>query len=191
MWGTKNRHMIKLSIEIWHYFLIHMFITVEYMSSVLHIRRKKEKAKLFIRTLSSPRFSAGFLTNRFFGNKYIRFLFISSTASVYGLISWFIQSGNGHNDTELERGSFIRISLFQHFFNNTPKSRTGVCYSSDQISLVEYPTMVPKNLKPLCQGTSAATKEKKNSNKSKRYCLSMDGGEIINTSGLTGFMKTF
>lgn len=66
-----------------------------------------------------------------------------------------------------------------------------MCYSSDQIPQIEYPTMVPRKFEPLCQGASPDTKGKRNSNKSKSYCLSIDGWELIDTSGLVGFLKTF
>ena len=37
--------------------------------------------------------------------------------------------------------------------------------------------MVPKTRKPLCQGTSAAVPRKINSDKLKKYCPPIDGGE--------------
>ena len=61
--------------------------------------------------------------------------------------------------------------------------------NSDCTSL-QYPTMVPRTLKPLCQGTSAAATGKTNSDKLKKYCPPIDGGELIDTCGLVGFRKT-
>ena len=75
-----------------------------------------------------------------------------------------------------EHWSSICIYLFQYDFKNTPNSKTRMRYSSDQIPQIEYPTMVPRKFEPLCQGASADTKGKRNSNKSKSYCLSIDGG---------------
>ena len=50
--------------------------------------------------------------------------------------------------------------------------------------------MIPRILKPLCKRTSAAAPGTKNSYKSKKYCPPIDGGELIDTSGLVGFRKT-
>ena len=50
--------------------------------------------------------------------------------------------------------------------------------------------MVPRTLKTLCQETSAAALGKRNSNKPKEYCPSIDSGELIDTSDLAGFRKT-
>ena len=50
--------------------------------------------------------------------------------------------------------------------------------------------MVPRTLKPLCQGTRADAPGTRNSDKSKKYCPPIDGGELIDTSGLASFRKT-
>ena len=50
--------------------------------------------------------------------------------------------------------------------------------------------MLPRTLKPLCQGTSAAAPGTRNSDKPKNYCPPIDGGELIDTSGLVGFRTT-
>ena len=50
--------------------------------------------------------------------------------------------------------------------------------------------MVPTTLKPLSQGTSAAAPGKRDSDKPKKYCSPIYGGELIDTSGLVGFRKT-
>ena len=50
--------------------------------------------------------------------------------------------------------------------------------------------MVPRTLKPRCQGTSAAAPRKRNSDMPKKYCPFIDGGELICTSNLVGFKKT-
>ena len=63
--------------------------------------------------------------------------------------------------------------------------------SDSDCTSLEYPTMAPKTLKPLCQRTSAAAPGKKNSDKSKKYCPTIDGGELIGTSGLVDFRETF
>ena len=52
------------------------------------------------------------------------------------------------------------------------------------------PNLVPRILKPLCKGTSAAAPGTKNSYKPKKYCPPIDGGELIDTSGLADFRKT-
>ena len=49
--------------------------------------------------------------------------------------------------------------------------------------------MVPRTVKPLCQGTGAAAPGTRNSEKPKKYCPPTDG-ELIDTSGLVGFRKT-
>ena len=66
-----------------------------------------------------------------------------------------------------------------------------MCSSSDfDYTSLEYPTTGPRTLKPLCQGTSAAAPGIRNSDKPKKYCPPIDGGELINTSGLVAFRKT-
>ena len=48
--------------------------------------------------------------------------------------------------------------------------------------------MVHRTLKP--QGTSATATGKKTSDKSKKYCPPIDGGELIGFSDLVGFWET-
>ena len=50
--------------------------------------------------------------------------------------------------------------------------------------------MVPRTFKTLCQGSSAAAPGTRNSDKPKKYCPSIDGGELIDTSCLVGFRET-
>ena len=50
--------------------------------------------------------------------------------------------------------------------------------------------MVPRTLKPLCQGTNAAAPGRRNSEKPQKYCPPIDARELIDTSGLVGFRKT-
>ena len=51
--------------------------------------------------------------------------------------------------------------------------------------------MVPRTLKPLCEETrAAAAPGTRNSDKPKIYCPPIDGGELIDTSGLVGVRKT-
>ena len=50
--------------------------------------------------------------------------------------------------------------------------------------------MVPRTLKPLCQGTSAAAPATEKSEKPQKYCPPIDAGELIDTSGLVAFRKT-
>ena len=49
--------------------------------------------------------------------------------------------------------------------------------------------MVPRTLKPLCQGTSTPATRKKSSDKPKKFCPPIYGGELIDTSCLVGFRK--
>ena len=81
-------------------------------------------------------------------------------------------------------------SFSQYDFKSAPKNKTEICFSpdSDWTSL-EYPTMVPKTLKPLCQGTSAAAPGERNSDKPRKYYPPIDGGDLIDTSVLVGFRK--
>ena len=66
-----------------------------------------------------------------------------------------------------------------------------MCYSSDSdCTSLQYPTMVPKTLKPLCQGTSAAARGTRNSDKLIKHYPHIDGGDLIDTNGLVGFRKT-
>ena len=62
--------------------------------------------------------------------------------------------------------------------------------SDSDCTSLEYPNMVPRTIKPLYQGTSAASPGKKNSDRPKKYCPHIDGGELIDSSGLVGFRKT-
>ena len=50
--------------------------------------------------------------------------------------------------------------------------------------------MAPSALKPQCQGTSATAPGTRYSDKPKKYCPPIDGGEVIDTSDLAGFRKT-
>ena len=50
--------------------------------------------------------------------------------------------------------------------------------------------MLLKTFKPLCQRSSADVSGTITSDKPKKYCQSIDGGELIDTSGLVGFRKT-
>ena len=113
------------------------------------------------------------------------------TTSIYSLTSRPLQSRERYNDTKLEHRSPLCISHFQYYFKSAPKNKTGICSSSGfDCTSLEYQTMVPRTLKPLCQGSSAAATETGNSDKTKKYCLSIDGGELIDTSSLAGFRKT-
>ena len=70
------------------------------------------------------------------------------------------------------------------------KNKTGMCFSHDSdCTSLEFQTMVPRTLKPLCQEISAAAPGKKNFDKKKKYCPSINSGELIDTSGLVGFRK--
>ena len=55
---------------------------------------------------------------------------------------------------------------------------------------LEHPTMIPRNFKPLYQGTSAAVTGKRNRDKPKTYCPPIDREELIDTRGTVGFRKT-
>ena len=196
MGGKKNEHMIKLSKQIWHYLLNqNMSNTAEYLPSVLNTiaeRESRKKNRLLRLASSSQSFSSGFLTSRFSENRSICFLPIPSTTSVYGLAFRSLQSGDRCNDTKLRHRSSLCISSFQYDFKSAPKNKTRMCSSPDSdCTSLEYPTMVPRTLKRLCHGTSVAALGKRNSVKPKKYCPPIDGGELIDTSGLVGFRKTF
>ena len=111
-----------------------------------------------------------------------------STTSMYSLASRSLQSEDRCNDTKLV---FLMHLPFQHDFKIAPKNKTVMYSSSDfDCTSSEYPTMVPRTLKPLCQGNSAAAPGTRNSDKPKNYCPPIDGGERIDTSGLVCFRKT-
>ena len=62
------------------------------------------------------------------------------------------QSRDGYNDAKLEHGSSICISCFQCDFSSAPKSQTGMCSSPESdCTSWDYPAMVPRTFKPLCQ----------------------------------------
>ena len=66
-----------------------------------------------------------------------------------------------------------------------------MCSSPDcDCTSLEYPTMIPRNFKPLYQGTSAAVTRKRNRDKPKTYCPPTDSEEFIDTRGIVGFRKT-
>ena len=70
------------------------------------------------------------------------------------------------------------------------KIKNGMCSSSDSNCIsFEYPAMVPRTLKHLCQETSAAVPGTRNSGKPKKYCPPIDGAEVIDASGLVGFRE--
>ena len=114
-----------------------------------------------------------------------------STTSIYSQAYRSLQSGDRWNDAKLEHRSSLCISPFQYDFKNAPKNKTGICSTTDSdCTSLEYPTMVPRTLKPLCQGTSAAAPGKRNSDKPKKYCPPIDGRKLIDISGQVSFMKT-
>ena len=114
-----------------------------------------------------------------------------STTSIYSLASRSLQSGDRCNDTKLERRSSLCICLFQYDFKKAPKNKTEMCSSSDSdCNSLEYLTMVPRTLKLLCQVTSTTATEKRNSDKPKKYCPYINGGDLIDARGLVGFRKT-
>ena len=171
--------MIRLSKEIWYYLLNH------------NIDCHLEKKTLFRVASSSQSFSSGFSTTRFSDNRSICFAPIQPTTSIYSLASRSLQSRDRCNDTKLEHRSSLCISPFQYDFKSAPKNQTGMCSPSDfDCTSLEYPTMVPRTLKPLCQGTSAAAPGTRNSEKPQKYCPPIDAGELIDTSGLVGLRKT-
>ena len=154
-------------------------------------QRIKKKTRLFIVASSSQSFSSRFSTTRFSDNKSICFPPVPPTTSMYSLAFRSLHSGDRCNDTKLEHRSSLCICAFQYDLKRAPKNKTGMCSSSDfDCTSLEYPTMVPRTLKPLCQGTSAAAPGTRNSDKPKKYCPPIDGGELIDTSGLVGFRTT-
>ena len=67
-----------------------------------------------------------------------------------------------------------------------------MCSSPDSnCASLEYPTMVPRTLTPVCQGTSAAAPRKRNSDKPKKSYPPIDGGELTDTSDLVVSGKPF
>ena len=187
--------MIKLSKDIWHYPLnYNMAMTSEYLPSILNTVADREKNQTLQSGFFIPKFFKffGFSTTRFSNNKSICFAPMLPTTSIYILTSRSLQSGERCNDTKLEHRSPLCISPFQYYFKSAPKNKRGMCSSSDlDCTSLEYQTMVPRILKPLCQGTSAAATGTRNSDKIKKYCTSIDGGELIDTSGLVGLEKPF
>ena len=113
-----------------------------------------------------------------------------SAMSIYSLTSRSLQETDAMMQNWNIRSSLC-ISLFQYNFKSAPENKTGMCFSPDSdCTSLEYPTMLPRTLKPLCKGTSAAAPEKRNSDKPRKYCPPIASGELIDTSGLVGFMKT-
>ena len=153
--------------------------------------RIKKKIRLFRVTSSSQSFSSGFSTTKFSDNRSVCFPPMPSTTSIYGLASRSLESGDRCNDTKLEHRSSLSISPFQYDFKSAPKNKAGMCSSSDSnCTSLEYPTMVLRSFKPMCQGTSAAAPGTRDSDKPKKYCPPIDGGEVNDTSGFVGFRKT-
>ena len=142
--------------------------------------KKKKNESLFRVTFSSQHSSSRLSTTRFSINRYVCFSPMPSTTSIYSLASRSWQSvilTDRCNDTKLEHRSSLCFPPFQHDFKSAPKSKTGMCSSHDSdCTSLEYPTMVPRTLK--------------NSDKPKKYCPPINGGGLIDTSGLVGFRKT-
>ena len=153
-------------------------------------QRIKKKTRLFRVASSSQHFSSGFSTTRFSDNRSIFFPPVPSATSIYSLASRSLPSRDRCNNKKLEHRSFLCISPFQYDFKSAPKNKTGMFSSSDSdCTGLEQSTIVPRTLKPLCQGTSAAAPGIRNSDKPKEYCPLIDGRELFNTSGLVGFRK--
>ena len=152
-----------------------MSITAEYLPLVLNTVTDRESRK---KVYSSPKgFSSGFSITRFSENRFFCFSHMPSTTSIYSLISRSLQSEDRCNNKKLEHGPSICISPFQYDFKSAPKNKTGMSSSLDSdCTNLEYPTMVPRTLRPLCQGSSAAATGKRNSDNPKKYCPPIDGG---------------
>ena len=73
---------------------------------------------------------------------------------------------------KMEDRSSLCISPFQYGFKSAPKNKTGMCSSSDfDCTSLEYHGT--QTLKPLCQGTSAATPGTRNSDSPKNIVHSV------------------
>ena len=58
-----------------------------------------------------------------------------------------------------------------------------MCSSSDvDCTSLEYSAMVPRTLKPLCQGTNATAPQKRNSDNPQKYCPPIDDRELNHTT---------
>ena len=136
-----------------------MAITAEYLPLVLNTVADRESRKK--QTLQSgffiPKFASNFLTTRLSDNRSICFSPMSPTTSIYSLACRSLQSRDRCNEIKLEHRSSLCISPFHYDFKSAPKTKTGMCSFLDfDCTSLEYPTMVTRTLKPLCQGTSAA-----------------------------------
>ena len=166
-----------------------MSITAECLPSILNTVTHRESRKN-PKWLLHPKVFKQFSTTRFSCKIFICFLSMSSATSIYSLASRSIQSGDRCNDIKLEHKS--SISPYQYDFRSAPKNKTVMRSSPDSdCTSLEYPTiMVPRTFNPFCYGTSAAATWKRHSDKSKKYCSPIDGGELTDTSSLVGFKKT-
>ena len=166
---ARNEHIIKLSKEIWHYLLNHnIFITAEYLLSVLPVAgwKSRKKNRLFRVVSSSQSFLSGFPTTSFSYNRSICFPLMPSTTSIYILATRSLQSRDRYNDKK-NRKTGRKIGLpyafppFSMILRVLLKKNKNVSSPDYDCTSLEYPTIVPRTLKPLCQEASAAPPGKK------------------------------
>ena len=179
--------MIRLSKEIWYYLLNHnMYITPKYLPLVLNTaadRESRKKPKLFKVASSSKKFSSGLSITRLSDNRPICFPPMPSTTSIYSLAPDPYSQGT---DATLQNWN---IRLPYAFPPSSMISRVLLKIKQKCVPLLIL--IAPFSLKPLCQETSAAAALTRNSDKPKKYCPLIDGWELIDTSGLVCFRKTF
>ena len=144
----KNRHLIKLSKEIWQYLLNHnLSIIAEYLPPAPNTVEDKQlrKKRLFRVASPSQSFSNVFSTT---------YLFASCLC--HQLPQRIVQYPDPYNQrTKTTKQNWYLVvhihSSFQHDFKSTPKTKTGKYFSSDSnCTGLDQQTMLPRTFKPLC-----------------------------------------
>ena len=186
----RNEHMVKLNKEIWQWDH-HMSFTTEHLSPVLNkvadreLRKKQHSLEWLFHTKVFQAFSG---------------LLCSTATSLFASclcyqlpqhIAWHPHPYSQRTEATIQNWLNCLSYTFPAF---SMYSKVLLKINPDYLLSLIAPVCTtqqwyPELLNLFCQGNSVAS-TRKNSDKSKKYCLPIDGGEIVGTSGLVSFRKT-
>ena len=186
--------LIRLNKKIWHYLLNHnIAITAEYLPSVLNTvadRESRKKPDPSEWLLHPKVFQA---VSRLLGSPTIDLFAFCLCHQLPQYIAWHPDPFSQGTDAMIQN---CNIGLLYAFppFSMISKVLLKIKQECDPLLILIAPVWSTQPWYPellnLCQGTSAAAPGTRNSDTPKKYCPSIDGGELIDTSDLVGFRKT-